>query len=551
MAAKDVKFATDARNRMLNGVNILADAVKVTLGPKGRNVVLDKSFGAPRITKDGVSVAKEIELEDKFENMGAQMVKEVASRTNDEAGDGTTTATVLAQAIVREGLKSVAAGMNPMDLKRGIDVATAKVVESIKAASREVKDSDEVAQVGTISANGEAEIGRQIADAMQKVGNEGVITVEENKGLETETDVVEGMQFDRGYLSPYFVTNADKMTSELEDCMILLHEKKLSSLQPMVPLLESVIQSQKPLLIIAEDVEGEALATLVVNKLRGGLKIAAVKAPGFGDRRKAMLQDIAILTGGQVISEDLGMKLESVTMDMLGTAKKVQITKDETTIVDGAGAKAEIEARVTQIRNQIEETSSDYDREKLQERVAKLAGGVAVIRVGGMTEVEVKERKDRVDDALNATRAAVQEGVVVGGGVALVQAANALAGVSGENSDQDAGIAIVRKAIEAPLRQIAENAGVDGAVVAGKIRESSDPAFGFNAQTEEYGDMFAYGVIDPAKVVRTALEDAASIAGLLITTEAMVADKPAKEGAGGGAGGMPDMGGMGGMGGMM
>ena len=551
MAAKDVKFATDARNRMLNGVNILADAVKVTLGPKGRNVVLDKSFGAPRITKDGVSVAKEIELEDKFENMGAQMVKEVASRTNDEAGDGTTTATVLAQAIVREGLKSVAAGMNPMDLKRGIDIATAKVVESIKAASREVKDSDEVAQVGTISANGEAEIGRQIADAMQKVGNEGVITVEENKGLETETDVVEGMQFDRGYLSPYFVTNADKMTSELEDCMILLHEKKLSSLQPMVPLLESVIQSQKPLLIIAEDVEGEALATLVVNKLRGGLKIAAVKAPGFGDRRKAMLQDIAILTGGQVISEDLGMKLESVTMDMLGTAKKVQITKDETTIVDGAGAKAEIEARVTQIRNQIEETSSDYDREKLQERVAKLAGGVAVIRVGGMTEVEVKERKDRVDDALNATRAAVQEGVVVGGGVALVQAANALAGVTGENSDQDAGIAIVRKAIEAPLRQIAENAGVDGAVVAGKIRESSDPAFGFNAQTEEYGDMFAYGVIDPAKVVRTALEDAASIAGLLITTEAMVADKPAKEGAGGAPGGMPDMGGMGGMGGMM
>ena len=551
MAAKDVKFATDARNRMLNGVNILADAVKVTLGPKGRNVVLDKSFGAPRITKDGVSVAKEIELEDKFENMGAQMVKEVASRTNDEAGDGTTTATVLAQAIVREGLKSVAAGMNPMDLKRGIDVATAKVVESIQAASREVKDSDEVAQVGTISANGEAEIGRQIADAMQKVGNEGVITVEENKGLETETDVVEGMQFDRGYLSPYFVTNADKMTSELEDCMILLHEKKLSSLQPMVPLLESVIQSQKPLLIIAEDVEGEALATLVVNKLRGGLKIAAVKAPGFGDRRKAMLQDIAILTGGQVISEDLGMKLESVTMDMLGTAKKVQITKDETTVVDGAGAKAEIEARVTQIRNQIEETSSDYHREKLQERVAKLAGGVAVIRVGGMTEVEVKERKDRVDDALNATRAAVQEGVVVGGGVALVQAANALAGVTGENSDQDAGITIVRKAIEAPLRQIAENAGVDGAVVAGKIRESDDAAFGFNAQTEEYGDMFAYGVIDPAKVVRTALEDAASIAGLLITTEAMVADKPAKEGAGGAPGGMPDMGGMGGMGGMM
>ena len=549
MAAKDVKFDTDARNRMLNGVNILADAVKVTLGPKGRNVVIDKSFGAPRITKDGVTVAKEIELEDKFENMGAQMVKEVASRTNDEAGDGTTTATVLGQAIVREGMKSVAAGMNPMDLKRGIDQATAKLVEEIKAASREVKDSDEVAQVGTISANGEAEIGRQIADAMQKVGNEGVITVEENKGLETETDVVEGMQFDRGYLSPYFVTNADKMTSELEDCMILLHEKKLSSLQPMVPLLESVIQSQKPLLIIAEDVEGEALATLVVNKLRGGLKIAAVKAPGFGDRRKAMLQDIGILTGGQVISEDLGMKLENVTMDMLGTAKKIQITKDETTIVDGAGEKAEIEARVAQIRNQIEETSSDYDREKLQERVAKLAGGVAVIRVGGMTEVEVKERKDRVDDALNATRAAVQEGVVVGGGVALVQAGKALADMKGDNADQDAGIAIVRRAIEAPLRQIAENAGVDGAVVAGKVRESDDKSFGFNAQTEEYGDLFAFGVIDPAKVVRTALEDAASVAGLLITTEAMVADKPAKEGAAGG--GMPDMGGMGGMGGMM
>ncbi|MGB0688044.1 MAG: chaperonin GroEL [Paracoccaceae bacterium] len=550
MAAKDVKFDTDARNRMLNGVNILADAVKVTLGPKGRNVVIDKSFGAPRITKDGVTVAKEIELEDKFENMGAQMVKEVASRTNDEAGDGTTTATVLAQAIVREGMKSVAAGMNPMDLKRGIDLATSTIVGEIKGASREVKDSDEVAQVGTISANGEAEIGKQIADAMQKVGNEGVITVEENKGLETETDVVEGMQFDRGYLSPYFVTNADKMTAELEDCLILLHEKKLSSLQPMVPLLESVIQSQKPLLIIAEDVEGEALATLVVNKLRGGLKISAVKAPGFGDRRKAMLQDIAILTGGQVISEDLGMKLESVTMDMLGTAKKVQITKDETTIVDGAGEKAEIEARVSQIRTQIEETTSDYDREKLQERVAKLAGGVAVIRVGGMTEVEVKERKDRVDDALNATRAAVQEGVVVGGGVALVQAGKALEGLTGVNSDQDAGVAIVRRAIEAPLRQIAENAGVDGAVVAGKVRESDDVTFGFNAQTEEYGDLFSFGVIDPAKVVRTALEDAASIAGLLITTEAMVADKPAKEGAAAG-GGMPDMGGMGGMGGMM
>ncbi len=549
MAAKDVKFNTDARDRMLRGVNILADAVKVTLGPKGRNVVLDKSFGAPRITKDGVSVAKEIELEDKFENMGAQMVKEVASRTNDEAGDGTTTATILAQAIVKEGMKAVAAGMNPMDLKRGIDMATSKVVEAIKASARDVKDSDEVAQVGTISANGEAEIGRQIADAMQKVGNEGVITVEENKGLETETVVVEGMQFDRGYLSPYFVTNPDKMTAELEDCMILLHEKKLSSLQPMVPLLESVIQSQKPLLIIAEDVEGEALATLVVNKLRGGLKIAAVKAPGFGDRRKAMLQDIAILTGGQVISEDLGMKLEGVTMDMLGTAKKIQITKDETTIVDGAGNKAEIEARVSQIRTQIEETSSDYDREKLQERVAKLAGGVAVIRVGGMTEVEVKERKDRVDDALNATRAAVQEGVIVGGGVALVQGGKALDGVEGVNADQNAGIAIIRRAIEAPLRQIAENAGVDGAVVAGKVRESSDAAFGFNAQTEEYGDMFSFGVIDPAKVTRTALEDAASVAGLLITTEAMVADKPEKSGAA--AGGMPDMGGMGGMGGMM
>ncbi|WP_299294016.1 chaperonin GroEL [uncultured Tateyamaria sp.] len=545
MMAKDVKFDTDARNRMLSGVNILADAVKVTLGPKGRNVVLDKSFGAPRITKDGVSVAKEIELEDKFENMGAQMVKEVASRTNDEAGDGTTTATVLAQAIVKEGMKSVAAGMNPMDLKRGIDLATVKVVDAIKAAAREVSDSAEVAQVGTISANGESDIGQQIADAMQKVGNEGVITVEENKGLETETDVVEGMQFDRGYLSPYFVTNADKMTAELEDCLILLHEKKLSSLQPMVPLLEQVIQSQKPLLIIAEDVEGEALATLVVNKLRGGLKIAAVKAPGFGDRRKAMLQDIGILTGGQVISEELGMKLESVTMDMLGTAKRIQITKDETTVIDGNGEKAEIEARVAQIRGQIEETTSDYDREKLQERVAKLAGGVAVIRVGGMTEVEVKERKDRVDDALNATRAAVQEGVVVGGGVALVQAAKSLEGLTGANNDQNVGISIVRKAIEAPLRQIAENAGVDGAVVAGKIRESDDVTFGFNAQTEEYGDMFSFGVIDPAKVVRTALQDAASVAALLITTEAMVADKPAKDG--GGAPAMPDMGGMGGM----
>ncbi len=548
MTAKDVRFDTDARNRMLKGVNTLADAVKVTLGPKGRNVVLEKSFGSPRITKDGVSVAKEIELEDKFENMGAQMVKEVANRTNDEAGDGTSTATVLAQAIVKEGVKAVSAGMNPMDLKRGIDLATSKVVAHIKAAARKVENSDEIAQVGTISANGEAEIGRQIADAMQKVGNEGVITVEENKGLETETDVVEGMQFDRGYLSPYFVTNSDKMIAELDDCLILLHEKKLSSLQPMVPLLEQVIQSQKPLLIISEDVEGEALATLVVNKLRGGLKIAAVKAPGFGDRRKAMLQDIAVLTGGQVISEDLGMKLESVTMDMLGSAKTVNITKDETTIVDGHGDKAEIDARVAQIRTQIEDTTSDYDREKLQERVAKLAGGVAVIRVGGMTETEVKERKDRVDDALNATRAAVQEGIVVGGGVSLVQGAKSLEGLTGENTDQNAGIMIVRKALETPLRQIAENAGVDGSVVAGKIRESDDLKFGYNAQTDEYGDMFKFGVIDPAKVVRTALEDASSIAGLLITTEAMVADKPQKEGAGGGGGGgMPDMGGMGGM----
>ncbi|MDZ4309693.1 MAG: chaperonin GroEL [Cypionkella sp.] len=549
MAAKDVRFESDARDRMLRGVNILADAVKVTLGPKGRNVVIDKSFGAPRITKDGVTVAKEIELSDKFENMGAQMVKEVASRTNDEAGDGTTTATVLAQAIIKEGMKAVAAGMNPMDLKRGIDMATTKVVAAIKAAARPVKDTAEVAQVGTISANGEAEIGRQIADAMQKVGNEGVITVEENKGLETETTVVEGMQFDRGYLSPYFVTNADKMIVDLEDVLILLHEKKLSSLQPMVPLLEAVIQSQRPLLIISEDVEGEALATLVVNKLRGGLKIAAVKAPGFGDRRKAMLQDIAVLTGGQVISEDLGMKLESVTIDMLGKAKKVSITKDNTTIIDGAGVKAEIEARVSQIRTQIEETTSDYDREKLQERVAKLAGGVAVIKVGGMTEIEVKERKDRVDDALNATRAAVQEGIVVGGGVALIQAGKVLEGMVGANPDQTNGINIVRKALEAPLRQIAQNAGVDGAVVAGKVRESTDVTFGFNAQTEEYGDMFAFGVIDPAKVVRTALEDAASVASLLITTEAMIADRPEPKGAAGGMGG--GMGGMGGMDGMM
>ncbi len=544
MAAKELKFSNDARNRMLKGINTLSDSVRVTLGPKGRNVVLDKSFGAPRITKDGVTVAKEVELEDKFENMGAQMVKEVASRTNDEAGDGTTTATVLAQAIVSEGLKSVAAGMNPMDLKRGVDLAVAKVVEQIRDGAKPVKESREVAQVGTISANGEKEIGDQIADAMQKVGNEGVITVEENKGLETETDVVEGMQFDRGYLSPYFVTNADKMTAELEEGYILLHEKKLSSLQPMVPLLESVIQSGKPLLIIAEDIEGEALATLVVNKLRGGLKIAGVKAPGFGDRRKAMLQDIAILTGGQVISEDLGMKLENVGIDMLGTAKKIVINKDDTTIVDGAGEKAEIEGRVTQIRQQIEETTSDYDREKLQERLAKLAGGVAVIRVGGSTEVEVKERKDRVDDALNSTRAAVQEGVVAGGGVALVAAASALDGLNGENSDQDAGIGIVRRSLEAPLRQIAENAGVDAGIVAAKVRESGEKDFGFNAQTEEYGDMFKFGVIDPAKVVRTALEDAASIAGLLITTEAMVAEKPEPKNN---APMPPDMGGMGGM----
>ena len=549
MAAKDVKFAGDARERMLRGVDTLANAVKVTLGPKGRNVVIDKSFGAPRITKDGVTVAKEIELEDKFENMGAQMVREVASKTNDLAGDGTTTATVLAQAIVREGAKAVAAGMNPMDLKRGIDAAVAAVVKDIEKRAKPVASSAEVAQVGTISANGDATIGKMIAQAMQKVGNEGVITVEENKSLDTEVDIVEGMKFDRGYLSPYFVTNAEKMTAELEDAYVLLHEKKLSGLQAMLPVLEAVVQSGKPLLIVAEDVEGEALATLVVNRLRGGLKVAAVKAPGFGDRRKAMLEDIAILTGGQLISDDLGMKLENVTVKMLGRAKKVVIDKENTTIVNGAGKKADIEARVGQIKAQIEETTSDYDREKLQERVAKLAGGVAVIRVGGMTEVEVKERKDRVDDALNATRAAVQEGVIVGGGVALVQAGKALDGLTGANSDQEAGIAIVRKALEAPLRQIAENAGVDGAVVAGKIRESKDKNFGFNAQTEEYGDMFKFGVIDPAKVTRTALEDAASVAGLLITTEAMVADKPEPKGAAGG--GMPDMGGMGGMGGMM
>ena len=543
MAAKQLRFETDARDRMLKGVNTLADAVRVTLGPKGRNVVIAKSWGAPRITKDGVTVAKEIELEDKFENMGAQMVREVASRTSDEAGDGTTTATVLAQAIVKEGLKSVAAGMNPMDLKRGIEQAVALVVEDIKAQSRTVSGTEEIGQVGAIAANGETEIGKQIAVAMQKVGNEGVITVEENKGFVTETEVVDGMQFDRGYLSPYFITNADKMIADLEDAVILIHEKKLGSLQPMVPLLELVIQSGKPLLIIAEDIEGEALATLVVNKLRGGLKVAAVKAPGFGDRRKAMLQDIAVLTGGQMISEELGMKLENVGLDMLGKARKITITKDETTIVDGAGEKSAIEGRVTQIRAQIEDTTSDYDKEKLQERLAKLAGGVAIIRVGGASETEVKERKDRVDDALNATRAAVQEGVVVGGGVALVRASKKLQGLEGANHDQTAGIAIVRKALQAPLRQIAENAGVDGSVVAGKVMESEDPSFGFNAQTEEYGDMFKFGVIDPAKVVRTALQDAASVAGLLITTEAMIADKPEPKAAAGG--GMP--GGMGGM----
>ena len=545
MSAKDVRFSTDARDRMLKGINTLANAVKITLGPKGRNVIIDKSWGAPRITKDGVSVAKEIELSDPFENMGAQMVKEVAQRTNDEAGDGTTTATVLAHAIVQEGMKSVAAGMNPMDLKRGIDKAVAAVVAEIKTMSRPVGDSDEIAKVGAISANGEVAIGRQIADAMAKVGNEGVITVEENKGLETETEVVEGMQFDRGYLSPYFITNAQKMLVELQDCVILLHEKKLTSLASMVPLLEAVIQADKQLLIVAEDIEGEALATLVVNKLRGGLKVAAVKAPGFGDRRKAMMEDLAVLTGGQVISVEMGIKLENVTMDMLGTAKKVAITKDDTTIIDGAGDKDAIAARVTQIRAQIEETTSDYDKEKLQERLAKLAGGIAVIRVGGATESEVKERKDRVDDALNATRAAVQEGVVPGGGVALIHAGKVLATLKGENNDQDAGIKIVRRAIQAPLRQIAGNAGVDGSVVVGKVIENDSPTFGFDAQAEVYVDMLKAGVIDPTKVVRIALENAASIAGLLITTEAMVAQKPERAGAG------SEMSGMGGMGGMM
>jgi len=547
MAAKEVKLQEDARKKILAGVDTLANAVKVTLGPKGRNVVLDKSFGAPRITKDGVSVAKEIELKDKFENMGAQMGKEVASRTNDVAGDGTTTATVLAQAIVREGMKSVAAGMNPMDLKRGIDLATTKVIEGLKARSKDVTTTEEIEQVGTISANGEVQVGKDIAAAMERVGKEGVITVEEAKGLESELDVVEGMQFDRGYLSPYFITNAEKMTVDLENPLILLHEKKLTNLQPMLPLLEAVVQSGKPLLIVAEDIEGEALATLVVNKLRGGLKIAAVKAPGFGDRRKAMLEDIAILTGGQVISEDLGIKLENVGIDMLGTAKRVNITKEDTTIVDGVGSEEDIKARVEQIKAQIEVTTSDYDKEKLQERLAKLSGGVAVIKVGGATETEVKERKDRVDDALHATRAAVEEGVVAGGGTALLYATKSLDGLEGANDDQNKGIDIIRRALQAPVRQIATNAGVDGAVVAGKLLEQDDVNFGFDAQNEVYCDLVAKGIIDPTKVVRTALQDAASIAGLMITTEAMVAelpeDKPAMPG-----GGMPDMGGMGGMG---
>jgi len=542
MAAKEVKFGRDARERMLRGVDILANAVKVTLGPKGRNVVLDKSFGAPRITKDGVTVAKEIELEDKFENMGAQMLREVASKTNDIAGDGTTTATVLAQAIVQEGAKAVAAGMNPMDIKRGIDAAVDEVVDELLKKARKIETSEEVAQVGTISANSEAEIGRMIADAMQKVGNEGVITVEEAKTAETELEVVEGMQFDRGYLSPYFVTNAEKMIAELDEPYILIHEKKLSNLQALLPVLEAIVQSGKPLLIIAEDVEGEALATLVVNKLRGGLKIAAVKAPGFGDRRKAMLEDIAVLTSGQVISEDIGIKLENVTIDMLGRAKKVTIAKETTTIVDGSGSKAEINARVAQIKAQIEETTSDYDREKLQERLAKLAGGVAVIRVGGATEVEVKERKDRVDDALNATRAAVEEGIVAGGGTALLRAANGIK-VQGENDDQQAGINLVRRALQAPARQIATNAGDEASIVVGKILENSNDHYGYNTASGEYGDLIALGIVDPVKVVRSALQNAASIAGLLITTEAMVAELPKKETP------MPPMpgGGMGGM----
>ncbi|TWA69228.1 chaperonin GroEL [Azospirillum brasilense] len=546
MAAKEVKFGATAREKMLRGVDILADAVKVTLGPKGRNVVIEKSFGAPRITKDGVSVAKEIELSDKFENMGAQMVREVASKTNDLAGDGTTTATVLAQAIVREGVKSVAAGMNPMDLKRGIDLAVETVVADIRGRAKKVTTNDEIAQVGTISANGEAEIGKMIAQAMEKVGNEGVITVEEAKSLETELDVVEGMQFDRGYLSPYFITNADKMIADLENPFILLHEKKLSGLQALLPVLEAVVQSSRPLLIIAEDVEGEALATLVVNKLRGGLKVAAVKAPGFGDRRKAMLEDMAILTGGQVISEDLGIKLENVTIDMLGTAKKVVISKENTTIVDGAGSAEDIQARIGQIKAQIEETTSDYDREKLQERLAKLAGGVAVIRVGGATEVEVKERKDRVDDAMHATRAAVEEGVVAGGGTALLYATKALDALKPINDEQRVGIEIIRRALQAPVRQIAYNAGTDGSIVVGKLLDQNDATFGYDAQKGEFTDLVAAGIIDPVKVVRTALQDAASIAGLLITTEAMIAEKPEKKAAPAGMpGGMDDMGGMG------
>jgi chaperonin GroEL len=546
MAAKEVRFGGDARARMLRGVDILADAVKVTLGPKGRNVVIDKSFGAPRITKDGVTVAKEIELSDKFENMGAQMVREVASKTNDLAGDGTTTATVLAQAIVREGSKSVAAGMNPMDLKRGIDKAVIALVEELKKRSKKITSPAETAQVGTISANGESDIGKMIAEAMQKVGNEGVITVEEAKGIQTELDVVEGMQFDRGYISPYFITNAEKMITDLDQPYILIHEKKLSGLQPMLPLLESVVQSGRPLLIIAEDIEGEALATLVVNKLRGGLKVAAVKAPGFGDRRKAMLEDLAILTGGQVISEDLGIKLETVTLAMLGKAKKVVIEKENTTIVEGAGKKADITGRCNQIRAQVEETTSDYDREKLQERLAKLAGGVAVIRVGGATEVEVKERKDRVDDALHATRAAVEEGIVPGGGVALARASLVLAKLKAENDDQRVGIDIVRRAVLTPLRQIAENAGEDGAVISGKVLDKDDYNWGFDAQSGEFKDMVKAGIIDPTKVVRTALQDAASIAGLLVTTEAMIAEKPERKSAAGG----PPGGGMGGMGDM-
>jgi chaperonin GroEL len=542
MAAKEVKFAADARERMLRGVDILANAVKVTLGPKGRNVVLDKSFGAPRITKDGVTVAKEIELEDKFENMGAQMVREVAQKTNDMAGDGTTTATVLAQAIVKEGAKAVAAGMNPMDLKRGVDIAVTAVIKDIEKRAKKVGSSAEVAQVGSIAANGDNSIGKMIAGAMQKVGNEGVITVEEAKALETELEVVEGMQFDRGYLSPYFITNAEKMIAELEDAYVLLHEKKLSGLQAMLPVLESVVQSGKPLVIVAEDVEGEALATLVVNKLRGGLKVAAVKAPGFGDRRKSMLEDIAILTGGQLISEDLGIKLENVTLQMLGRAKKVIIEKEKTTIVDGAGKKKDIEARVGQIKQQIEETTSDYDREKLQERLAKLAGGVAVIRVGGSTEIEVKEKKDRVEDALNATRAAVEEGIVPGGGVALLRAKKAIGRITNDNADVQAGINIVLKALESPVRQIAENSGVEGSIVVGKILENKSETFGFDAQNEEYVDLVEAGIIDPAKVVRAALQDAASVAGLLITTEAMVAEMPKEKPSG--APGMPGHGGM-------